>query len=276
MFNLLILLRPFWIILRHNWSQLVAGQNIVLSQTNGVPVKVKDIANVRVGYLPRLGEAGRDRENDSSDGALFSDRAALVSRRGWVRTCIRGTITDATHLHQTARPRVNFPGAIAEAMFEVEGDRIVLFDLNGNKIGQREIVGTQTPKEAPAVLWLRNTIGNRRSDFNRPLHYPKLVYWDKRRGVPFSVRAFRGVSAPRARAAATGRKYVRAAAFRREAKWLNLLRVARVPIDSRTSGARASAVSPHVAAGAVYYNGQACLFKLPSPGFNSALGPAGI
>jgi heavy metal efflux system protein len=39
-------------------------QNIVLSQTNGVPVKVKDVADVRVGYMPRLGEAGRDREND--------------------------------------------------------------------------------------------------------------------------------------------------------------------------------------------------------------------
>jgi cobalt-zinc-cadmium resistance protein CzcA len=39
-------------------------QNIVLSQTNGVPVKVKDVANVRVGYMPRLGKAGRDKEDD--------------------------------------------------------------------------------------------------------------------------------------------------------------------------------------------------------------------
>jgi heavy metal efflux system protein len=39
-------------------------QNIVLSQSNGVPVKVKDVAGVRVGYMPRLGKAGRDREND--------------------------------------------------------------------------------------------------------------------------------------------------------------------------------------------------------------------
>ena len=39
-------------------------QNIVLSQTNGVPVKVKDVADVRVGYVPRLGKAGRDREDD--------------------------------------------------------------------------------------------------------------------------------------------------------------------------------------------------------------------
>jgi heavy metal efflux system protein len=39
-------------------------QNIVLSQTNGVPVKVKDVADVRVGYVPRLGKAGRDHQND--------------------------------------------------------------------------------------------------------------------------------------------------------------------------------------------------------------------
>jgi cobalt-zinc-cadmium resistance protein CzcA len=39
-------------------------ENIVLSQTNGVPVKVRDVANVRVGYMPRLGKAGRDKEDD--------------------------------------------------------------------------------------------------------------------------------------------------------------------------------------------------------------------
>ena len=39
-------------------------QNIVLAQTNGVPVKVKDVANVYVGYMPRLGKAGRDKEDD--------------------------------------------------------------------------------------------------------------------------------------------------------------------------------------------------------------------
>ena len=44
-------------------------ENIVLSQTNGVPVKVKDVANVQVGYLPRLGKAGRD-ENDDVVAAI--------------------------------------------------------------------------------------------------------------------------------------------------------------------------------------------------------------
>jgi len=39
-------------------------ENIVLSQSNGVPVLVKDVANVSVGYLPRLGKAGRDHQDD--------------------------------------------------------------------------------------------------------------------------------------------------------------------------------------------------------------------
>jgi cobalt-zinc-cadmium resistance protein CzcA len=39
-------------------------ENIVLAQNNGVPVLVKDVAKVSVGYVPRLGILGRDREDD--------------------------------------------------------------------------------------------------------------------------------------------------------------------------------------------------------------------
>ena len=39
-------------------------ENITLTQFNGVPVQVKDVARVFVGNVPRLGKAGRDREND--------------------------------------------------------------------------------------------------------------------------------------------------------------------------------------------------------------------
>src|SRR6516162_4415461 len=39
-------------------------QNVVLTQTNGVPVLVKDVARVSVGYVPRLGILGRDQEDD--------------------------------------------------------------------------------------------------------------------------------------------------------------------------------------------------------------------
>jgi cobalt-zinc-cadmium resistance protein CzcA len=39
-------------------------ENIVLSQSNGVPVLIKDVAKVSVGYVPRLGIAGRDHNDD--------------------------------------------------------------------------------------------------------------------------------------------------------------------------------------------------------------------
>jgi len=39
-------------------------ENVVLSQAGGVPVLVKDVAKVKVGYVPRLGICGRDKEDD--------------------------------------------------------------------------------------------------------------------------------------------------------------------------------------------------------------------
>ncbi len=36
----------------------------MLTQSNGVPVRVKDVAKVKVGYVPRLGIAGRDHDDD--------------------------------------------------------------------------------------------------------------------------------------------------------------------------------------------------------------------
>jgi heavy metal efflux system protein len=41
-------------------------ENVSLNQTNGVPVMVKDVAKVSVGYVPRLGKAGRDHPRESS------------------------------------------------------------------------------------------------------------------------------------------------------------------------------------------------------------------
>ena len=39
-------------------------ENVVLNQQNGVPVLVKDVGKVSVGYRPRLGILGRDRQDD--------------------------------------------------------------------------------------------------------------------------------------------------------------------------------------------------------------------
>ncbi|WP_266168955.1 efflux RND transporter permease subunit [Dyella subtropica] len=48
--------------------------NIVLSQTNGTPVLVKDVAKVSIGYVPRLGKAGRDDQDDVVTGIVVMNR----------------------------------------------------------------------------------------------------------------------------------------------------------------------------------------------------------
>ena len=45
-------------------------ENIVVSYSNGVPVLVKNVANVKEGALPRLGQVGRDTANDVVEGIV--------------------------------------------------------------------------------------------------------------------------------------------------------------------------------------------------------------
>lgn len=48
--------------------------NIVLSQSNATPIRVKDVAEVKIGYVPRLGKAGRDDQNDVVTGIVVMNR----------------------------------------------------------------------------------------------------------------------------------------------------------------------------------------------------------
>lgn len=48
--------------------------NIVLNQSNGTPVLVKDVAKVEVGAVPRLGRAGRDNQDDVVTGIVVMNR----------------------------------------------------------------------------------------------------------------------------------------------------------------------------------------------------------
>jgi cobalt-zinc-cadmium resistance protein CzcA len=50
-------------------------EGIVLAQNNGVPVQIKDIARVRVGFVPRLGIAGRDHDDDVVAAIVVMGRA---------------------------------------------------------------------------------------------------------------------------------------------------------------------------------------------------------
>jgi heavy metal efflux system protein len=49
-------------------------ENVVLTQTGGLPIQVKDVANVSVGYVPRLGIAGRDKEDDVATAIVVMGR----------------------------------------------------------------------------------------------------------------------------------------------------------------------------------------------------------
>jgi heavy metal efflux system protein len=49
-------------------------ENIVLGQLNGLPVKIRDVAKVTVGFVPRLGIAGRDFQDDISAAIILMGR----------------------------------------------------------------------------------------------------------------------------------------------------------------------------------------------------------
>jgi len=52
-------------------------ENVVLTQNNGVPVLVKDVAKVKVGYRPRLGVWGRDQDDDAVAGIVVMNQSTL-------------------------------------------------------------------------------------------------------------------------------------------------------------------------------------------------------
>ncbi len=55
-------------------------ENVVLSQSNGVPVLVKDVAKVNVGYVPRLGICGRDQEDDVVAAIVVMSRTEQTAK----------------------------------------------------------------------------------------------------------------------------------------------------------------------------------------------------
>jgi cobalt-zinc-cadmium resistance protein CzcA len=55
-------------------------ENVVLGQFNGVPVLIKDVANVKVGFVPRLGICGRDNEDDVVASIVVMSRVEETAR----------------------------------------------------------------------------------------------------------------------------------------------------------------------------------------------------
>jgi len=55
-------------------------ENVVLTQSSGIPVLIKDVAKVAVGYVPRLGICGRDKENDVVASIVVMSRAEQTAK----------------------------------------------------------------------------------------------------------------------------------------------------------------------------------------------------
>lgn len=49
-------------------------EQVVLAQSNGVPVQVKDVARVKIGFAPRLGKSGRDNDDDVVTAVVVMNR----------------------------------------------------------------------------------------------------------------------------------------------------------------------------------------------------------
>ena len=71
--------------------------NIVLSQQNGVPVLVSDVAAVTIGFTPRLGMSGKDEQTDTVSGMVLMqkmERTMDVVKR--VRVAVQQINTDGS------------------------------------------------------------------------------------------------------------------------------------------------------------------------------------
>ncbi len=55
-------------------------ENVVLAQFNGTPVLVKDVAKCQVGFVPRLGQAGRDTQDDVVTGVVVMNRTMQTNQ----------------------------------------------------------------------------------------------------------------------------------------------------------------------------------------------------
>jgi cobalt-zinc-cadmium resistance protein CzcA len=58
--------------------------NIVIQEKNGIPVRVKDLAEVKIGYAPRLGQFGYMKQNEAVEGVILmrvGEQAQVVLKR---------------------------------------------------------------------------------------------------------------------------------------------------------------------------------------------------
>jgi hypothetical protein len=81
---------------------------------------------------------------------------------------------------QTQQPSRDYsnPGRIEEAQYAVDNGYVQLYDMRGMSMGPEHRKKLLPPLAANelAARMLRETVGRRRSNFNRPLRYQPLKY----------------------------------------------------------------------------------------------------
>src|ERR1035438_3694398 len=58
--------------------------NIIIQEKNGIPVRVKDLAQVKLGYAPRLGQFGYMKQNEAVEGVILmrvGEQAQVILKR---------------------------------------------------------------------------------------------------------------------------------------------------------------------------------------------------
>jgi len=77
---------------------------------------------------------------------------------------------------ETRRPNRDDPGAVAEGWWDVIDGRVYLLDSGGKKTGESRTLPAGVDPKLLATRMLRSKISTSKSDFNRPLRYPRMVY----------------------------------------------------------------------------------------------------
>ncbi|MCP4514733.1 MAG: efflux RND transporter permease subunit [Delftia sp.] len=102
--------------------------NIVVGQKNGLPTQVKDVARIVEGTVPRLGEAGRDLQNDVVTGVVIMNRTLHTS--------------DVIGRVKAAVEKINADGSLpAGVRLEPYYDRAVLVNVTTHTVLHNLIFG---------------------------------------------------------------------------------------------------------------------------------------
>src|SRR5579859_2925085 len=73
--------------------------NVVVTVKNGIPVLVKDLGRVEIGYAPRLGQFGYNTQNDAVEGIIILLKGAQA------QTVLKGVEAKTRYLNDSVLPR---------------------------------------------------------------------------------------------------------------------------------------------------------------------------